>query len=109
MIDASVIVSCYVVFDIVKNFKTLSSVNVDLNKGFDEIINSPIYKDFVISSDGKTRGIIVYIKSDKKLVELIQTKNDYLERRDKGQLTSKEKKAYMKAKYKRRRDEREKI
>tara|TARA_Y100000590_G_scaffold470229_1_gene662946 strand:+ start:21537 stop:24026 length:2490 start_codon:yes stop_codon:yes gene_type:complete len=80
----------------IKNFKTLSSVNVDLNKGFDEIINSPIYKDFVISSDGKTSGIIVYIKSDKKLVELIQTKNDYLERRDKGQLTSKEKGAYKK-------------
>ncbi len=78
----------------IKNFKTLSGTDVDLDRGFDEIINSPIYKDFVISSDGETSGILVYIKPDKKLPELIKTKNDYLERKAKGQLTSKEKKAY---------------
>ena len=58
----------------IKNFKTLSSEDVDLDRGFDEIINSPIYKNFVISNDGKTSGILVYIKSDKRLVELIETK-----------------------------------
>ena len=78
----------------IKNFKTLSSEDVDKERGFDEIINSPIYKEFVISNDGKTSGILVYIKPDKKLAELIETKNDYLERKSKGQLTSKEKSAY---------------
>ena len=58
----------------IKNFKTLSNADVDLERGFDEIINSPIYKDFVISEDGKTSGILVYIKPDKKLSELIETK-----------------------------------
>ena len=78
----------------IKNFKTLSNADVDLDRGFEEIINSPIYKDFVISSDGKTSGILVYIKSDKKLTELTKTKNDYLERKVRGELTSKEKSAY---------------
>ena len=78
----------------IKNFKTLSSSNVDLDKGFEEIINSPIYEDFVISADGKTSGILVYIKPDKKLSDLIEKRNDYLDRKDKGQLTSKEKKSY---------------
>jgi len=78
----------------IKNFKTLSSIDVDLDRGFDEIIESPIYKNFVISEDGKTSGILVYIKPDKKLVELIKTKNDYLERKVKGQLTSKERGVY---------------
>ena len=78
----------------IKNFKTLSSEDVNLDRGFDEIINSPIYKDFVISGDGKTSGILVYIKPDKKLIELIETKNDYLDRKSKGQLTLKEKRAY---------------
>ena len=58
----------------IKNFKTLSSKNVDKERGFEEIINSPIYKEFVISKDGKTSGILVYIKSDKKLSQLIQKK-----------------------------------
>ena len=78
----------------IKNFKTLSSTDVDIDRGFNEIIESPIYKNFVISEDGKTSGILVYIKSDKKLAELIETKNDYLERKVQGQLTSKEKSAY---------------
>jgi len=78
----------------IRNFKTLSGTDVDLDRGFDEIIDSPIYKNFVISEDGKTSGILVYIKSDKKLTELTKTKNDYLERKVRGELTSKEKSAY---------------
>ena len=58
----------------IKNFKTLSSRDADLERGFDEIINSPIYKNFVISEDGKTSGIIVYIKPDEKLAQLIERK-----------------------------------
>jgi len=68
----------------------------DKERGFNEIINSPIYKEFVISKNGKTSGILVYIKTDKKLSELIRTKNDYLDKKDKAQLTLKDKKEYKK-------------
>jgi len=77
----------------IENFKTLSSKDVDKERGFDEIINSPIYKEFVISNDGKTSGILVYIKTDKKLVKLRETKNQYL---DKKKLNSEEKEKYKK-------------
>jgi len=80
----------------IKNFKTLSSENVDKQRGFEEIINSPIYKEFVISKDGKTSGILVYIKTDQKLVQFIKTKNDYLDKKDKNLLTSTDKKEYKK-------------
>ena len=75
----------------IKNFKTLSSRDVDLKRGFDEIINSPVYKNFVISNDGKTSGIIVYIKRDKKLEELIETRNFYS---NKKKLTNEENSQY---------------
>ncbi len=78
----------------IRNFKTLSSADVDLEKGFEEIIESPIYKNFVISEDGQTSGILVYIKPDKKLSEFVRTKNDYSERKSKGQLVSNEKSKY---------------
>ena len=48
-----------------ENFKTLKDENVDTERGFKEILDSPIFRDFVISKDGKTSGIIVYIKKDK--------------------------------------------
>ena len=80
----------------IKNFKTLSSEGADKQRGFDEIINSPIYKEFVISKDGKTSGILVYINTDKKMSDLIRTKNGYLAKRDEGQLTSTDRKEYKK-------------
>ncbi len=78
----------------IKNFKTLSSLDVDFNRGFDEIINSPIYKEFVISNDGKTSGILVYIKPDKKFAKLVETKNDFLERKSKREFSSEERNSY---------------
>ena len=80
----------------IKNFKTLSSKNVNKERGFDEIINSPIYKEFIISKNGKTTGILVYIETDKKLSNLIKTKNNYLDKRDRGQFTPEDKKEYKK-------------
>ena len=78
----------------IRNFKTLSSADVDLDRGFDEIIDSPIYKNFVISEDGQTSGILVYIKPDKKLAEFVKTKNNYLDRKSKGLLTTNESNKY---------------
>jgi predicted RND superfamily exporter protein len=47
-----------------KSFKTLKDENVDTKRGFKEILNSPVFRNFVISEDGKTSGIIVYIKKE---------------------------------------------
>jgi len=78
----------------IKNFKTLSDENVDKERGLKEILNSPIYKDFVISKDGETSGILVYIKNDEKMSSLIKAKNIYLNKKDSNQLTAQEKKDY---------------
>jgi predicted RND superfamily exporter protein len=47
-----------------ERFKTLKDENVDSKRGFEEILNSPIFRNFVISEDGKTSGVIVYIKKE---------------------------------------------
>jgi len=80
--------------DRIKNFKTLSSEDVDKQRGFEEIINSPIYKNFIISKNGKTSGIIVYIKTDKEISNLIKIKNNYLDKIEKNQLNNEEKSEY---------------
>ena len=45
-----------------ENFKTLKDEDVDKERGFKEILDSPVFRNFVISEDGKTSGIIVNIK-----------------------------------------------
>ena len=50
-----------------EKFKTLKDEDVDRNRGFQEIISSPVFRNFVISEDGKTTGIIVYLKKNIRL------------------------------------------
>ncbi len=69
-----------------KNYKTLSYPNIDKNRGFQEILNSPIYRDYVVSKDGKTSGIVIYLKKDERLNEYIKLKEKYFfEKKEKKQ------------------------
>ncbi len=63
--------------DRLSNYKTLAYPEIDRKRGFEEILNSPIYKNFVISEDGKTSGIVVYLKKDERLAEFIKIKDKY--------------------------------
>ena len=60
-----------------KNYKTLAYPNLDKKRGFEEILNSPIYKDYVISNDGKTSGVVIYLKKDERLTEYVKLKEKY--------------------------------
>ena len=60
--------------DRLQNFKTLKDDNIDRDRGFNEILRSPVFRNFVISEDGKTSGIIVNIKKNKE-IEDIQNKS----------------------------------
>jgi uncharacterized protein len=79
-----------------KNYKTLAYPEIDRKRGFDEIINSPIYKNYVISEDGKTSGIVVYLKKDERLAEYINIKNKYFNQSTETGLSSDEKISYKK-------------
>ena len=53
-----------------QNFKTLKDDEIDRNRGFQEIVTSPVFRNFVISEDGKTSGIIVYIKKNEIIKDI---------------------------------------
>ena len=79
-----------------KNYKTLAYPEIDRKRGFDEIINSPIYKNYIISEDGKTSGIVVYLKKDERLAEYIKVKDKYFNQSIESGLSKKEKDNYKK-------------
>ena len=62
-----------------ENFKTLKDEDIDRNRGFDEILSSPVFRNFVISEDGKTSGIIVYIKKNNELEEISNKSSEEIE------------------------------
>ena len=63
-----------------QNFTTLKSENADIERGFEEILSSPVFKNFVISEDGKTTGIIVNIKEDVNLKNLDDKSKEEIEK-----------------------------
>ena len=79
-----------------KNYKTLSYPEIDRKRAFDEIINSPIYRNYVISEDGKTSGIVVYLKKDARLAEFIKLKDKYYNQSISQGLSKEEKINYKK-------------
>jgi predicted RND superfamily exporter protein len=77
-----------------KNYKTLAYPEIDRKRGFDEIINSPIYRNYVISEDGKTSGIVVYLKKDERLAEYLKIKDKYFNLSNDDGLSKEEQKNY---------------
>ena len=72
-----------------ENFKTLKDESIDRERGFNEIISSPVFRNFVISEDGKTSGIIVNIKKNKELKDFenkskneIEIHNDFIKKQN---------------------------
>ena len=63
-----------------QNFTTLKNENADIERGFEEILSSPVFKNFVISEDGKTTGIIVNIKEDVNLKNLDDKSKEEIEK-----------------------------
>ena len=62
-----------------ESFKTLKDEGVDKNRGFKEILNSPVFRNFVISENGNTSGIIVNIKENKKLENIENLSKEEIE------------------------------
>ncbi|MDC3125426.1 MMPL family transporter [Candidatus Pelagibacter sp.] len=62
-----------------ENFKTLKDEEVNKKRGFNEILNSPVFRNFVISEDGKTSGIIVNIKPNINLENIVNLSKEEIE------------------------------
>ena len=62
-----------------KGFKTLKDEDVDKKRGFKEILDSPVFRNFVISEDGQTSGIIVNIKKIEKLDDIENKSKEEIE------------------------------
>ena len=69
--------------DRIKNYRTLKDENIDRERGFNEIASSPVFKNFVISEDKTTTGIIVNIKSTETNAKQFQSKKELQTYKDK--------------------------
>lgn len=64
--------------DVAQNYKTLTDEGIDRAEAKQELLESPIFKDLVISEDAKTTAIMVNLKNDPEYLDLQKQKNRLL-------------------------------
>ena len=57
--------------------KTLKNKEINKELAQEEIVNSHIYKNLIISEDGKTTALVVYLEKKKIYAELLYKKNQF--------------------------------
>ena len=63
------------VADLKGELNTLLSPGVDRNLARQEFLNSPIYKDLILSRDGQTTGMLATLELDQKYLDLVQARD----------------------------------
>jgi predicted RND superfamily exporter protein len=64
--------------DIARNYSTLLDEGVDKNAARDELLESPIYSNLIISDDARTTALQVNLKNDSHYIEQLKEKNRLL-------------------------------
>ena len=64
------------------NVPTIFSNGIDIIKAENEILNSPIYKDLIISSDGKTTAMQINLKKNDDLISLNNQKRELTDKKN---------------------------
>lgn len=62
--------------DFSKELNTLLSDGVDKQQAKQEFLTSPIYRDLLLSADGKTTGILATLALDQKYLDLVTQRDD---------------------------------
>ncbi|MDC0932933.1 MMPL family transporter [Arcobacteraceae bacterium] len=64
--------------ELVSDIRTLQSVGIDKELAKQEFLNSPIYKNNLVSKDFKTTALLINLKRDKQYFELINKRDSFL-------------------------------
>lgn len=72
----------------IKDIEYITSKDVDFNKALKELKNSPVYKKLIINDDATVFGIVVYIKDNQEYLSALKLNKNFLDKKQKNQLTS---------------------
>ncbi len=73
--------------EMIDNVPTMLSKETDKSKAKKEILESPIYKELIISKDGKTTALQINLVPNKKLSELNKVKSDLISKKTNNDIT----------------------
>ncbi|EAH5490141.1 RND family transporter [Campylobacter jejuni] len=72
--------------ELLKNIPNIESQDINRTKAQNEILNSPFYKNNIISKDGKVTGLIIYLKPDTVYNDLVEKRDLATDEKEKDQI-----------------------
>ncbi len=82
-------------FDLVRNVRTLSQDGVDKVRAKDELLNSPLFRDLIVSSDARTTALRINLRPAPEFTVLREQRDQFLAKRRAGQLSKQEKQSLV--------------
>ena len=77
ILDAPLFKSSDVPFtELINNIPSLEKPGVDRRQAKDELLNSPIYRELIVSVDGRTTALLLGLVEDQRYNGLLQTRNE---------------------------------
>ena len=61
--------------ELVDDIPTLQKPGIDRTEAKDELVNSPIYRDLIVSADGRTAALLLGLVEDKQHNRLLKSRN----------------------------------
>lgn len=74
----------------IEALKTLRDPDINIKTAKEEILNSPVYRKLLLSSDGRTTTILIYLKSDTDYWDLYNKRTRLLNKDREGTLSPEE-------------------
>ena len=74
--------------DVANNYKTLLDTDVDRDAARQELLNSPVYSNLIISDDAKMTALQLNLKNDSNYLNALKEKNRLLIQKSQERLTS---------------------
>jgi len=62
--------------ELVNDMPSLEKPGVDRGKAKDELVNSPIYRDLIVSADGRTTALLLGLVEDERYNRLLKSRNE---------------------------------
>ena len=79
--------------ELINDIPNLKKSGIDRAKAKAELLNSPIFRELVISADGRTTALLLGLVEEKRYNKLLQSRNELRSKKRKSGLTTKEKEA----------------
>jgi len=76
--------------ELIKDIPNLEKPGIDRGKAKDELLNSPIFRELIISADGQTTAFLLNLVEDRKYSSLLKSRNELRAKRRKNGLSAKE-------------------